>query len=282
MIGKIMAIIEGGFVALVDMLGFQEFVRRPDFDEVVEVYLTTLDNIVGRSAHDIDYQQASDSTILTTADSSEEALRSLLETVSAISWVALVEMDLPMRGGIASGRYAVQDAGRGGTGIAGPAVVDAYRTEQKQDWVGTMLSPSVFNAIPTLQDLLTPTESLDERGRPEWPASHADNRELEFRMNWLLLAAKYNRIPLHPQGPMSDPKLVGFAVTPKRLDTHTPEQAITDLEDFEQALERRTIFAPDEAAQNKYREGGFFCSAQAALWGRLVSRNAWLERANPD
>ena len=278
-----MAIIEG-FVALIDILGFQEFVRRPDFDARVQQYLTTLDGIVGRSAQEISYQQASDSTILATADLGEEALRSLLETVSAISLAALVEMDLPMRGGIASGRYAVQDAGRGGSGIAGPAVVDAYRTEQKQDWVGAMLSPSLFLSIPNLQDLLTPTptDGVDGHGRPRWPKLHADNVALESRMRWLLLAARYTRIPLHSTSPMSDPKLVGFAVTPKRLDTHTPEGAITDLEDFEQALERLTIFAPDDAAQRKYSEGRFFCSAQADIWRRLVSRNTWLERENPD
>ena len=272
MIGKIMAIIEG-FVALIDILGFQEFVRRPDFDARVQQYLNTLDGIVARSEQEISYQQASDSTILTTTDLSEEALRSLLETVSAISLAALVELDLPMRGGIASGRDAVQDAGRGGSGIAGPAVVDAYRTEQKQDWVGTMLSPSTFHALPRLQDLLTVPV--------RWPALHADNRELESRMNWLLLAARH-RIPLHSTSPMSDPTLVGFAVLPKRLGTHAPEQAITDLEDFGQALERLTIFAPDDAAQRKYAASRNFCSAQAHSWRDLLSRVSWTERENPD
>lgn len=264
-----MAIVNG-FVALIDILGFQAFVRGRDFDDRVQRYLDRVDDIVTRSAPGIGYSQASDSTVLTIENQGVESLRSLLETVAAISFDALVEQDVAMRGGIASGPYAVvQDAGRAGSGVAGPAVVDAYLTEQKQDWVGTMLSPSLYDAIPNLPDLLTPPDN--------WPPTRAGHLELEARMDWLLLAARY-LIPMHAE----DPPIDGFAVLPKRLGTNTPEQIITDLKEYEQALGRRTLLATHGSVQRKYRASMLFCRDQAKFWGGLKSQQRWQTRHEPD
>ena len=204
-----------GFVALLDILGFQTFVSRPNFDARAEKYLATLATSVGKTKRPVHYYQASDSTILTTENLDEEALRSLLEAVSAISFDALAEQGLPIRGGIAGGLYATQDAGPAGTLVAGPAVVEAYHMEQQQDWVGTMLSPSLLHLVPNWVELII---------APRRPTSREEARVLDTRMNWILLVTRYGSIPLHSANPMFEPTLDGFVVLPKRLNTQSPNK----------------------------------------------------------
>ena len=261
--------IHKGFVALLDILGFQRLVSRPGFDDLSAQYLASVATSVGGSAHPIVYHQASDSTILTTADEDFDSLRSLITAVAEISFNALVTLGLPVRGGIASGTYATRDAGHAGTLITGPAVVDAYRTEQQQDWVGVMFSSSLFHSLPDLAELLT---------APERPASQMDARGLHARMHRLLLATRYWGIPLHSTNPLSDPTLDGFVVFPKRLDTETPEQLAVDLKSFHEALTRLKLFAPDEAAQRKYRNSVLFFSDQSERWRRFCTSGAWQQR----
>ena len=260
-------------VALLDIFGFQSFVSREGFEARAEQYLAALATSVGRSTRPVHYYQASDSTILTTENLGVEALRSLLKAVSAITFAALVEQGLPIRGAIAGGLYATQDAGPAGTLVAGPAVVEAYRTEQQQDWVGAMLSPGLLHLVPNLAELLT---------APVRPTSHEEAHELEARMNWLLLATRHGRIPLHSTNPLTDPTLDGFVVLPKRMDTQSPEQIRIDLASFQGALTQLTPTAPDEAAQRKYTNSAVFIEQQRGRWETFSSARAWRERAEPE
>lgn len=262
-------VVLNGFVALIDILGFQSFVRRDDFEGRAQRYLDSLADIIDKSPSPILYYQASDSTILTTEGAGLEALRSLMEAVSAISYSAIVSQELAIRGGLASGTYAVQDAGPSGSLVTGPAVVDAYSSEQQQDWVGTMLAPSVFHTVPDLVDLLTP---------PALPNNPGEARQFEARMLWLSVATRYSQIPLHSQTPLHDPTLDGFMILPKQSVTETPEDLVQDLRSIERTLERLALFAPDEASQRKYSRSRIFLRSEMTRWGRIGSLAAWANR----
>ena len=51
---------------------------------------------------------------------------------------------------------------------------------------------------------------------------------------------------------------------------------------IEVALERLTLFAPDDAAQRKYRKSRMFCETQGNRWRDLHTKVAWNDRSKAD
>ena len=122
-----------GFIAFLDVLGFKRRVARPDFEDIANRYIGIVDGAAWAWAS---YALASDSVIITVpvnegvaVATAEGALLALIEGVGSISHRALVELELPIRGGITFGSFGRLGARDGGMLVAGQGVVSAYELE---------------------------------------------------------------------------------------------------------------------------------------------------------
>ncbi|HEU4389711.1 MAG TPA: hypothetical protein VFV34_18040 [Blastocatellia bacterium] len=136
----------GGYVALLDVLGFSALVGGDTTGERVRGYLDCLQRATKRSQ--VDYVVFSDSIMLTAKGEEPE---SLLEIAGASSRLLsdLLSEGIPLRGAIAFGSFFRSAIGES-VFVAGRAVVDAYQFEQTQDWIGVMIAPSARARVTDL------------------------------------------------------------------------------------------------------------------------------------
>src|SRR6266705_707363 len=141
-----------GYVALLDVLGFSSLVSGSDEGSRLLRYLECLQEALANDENSpsVDYVVFSDSITLPTRDDSEASLQALLRQCSRTFGLMLKE-EIPLRGAIAHGSF-FRTSSRGGTFVAGKAIIDAYMFETKQDWVGIMLAPSARKTIPNLEE----------------------------------------------------------------------------------------------------------------------------------
>jgi hypothetical protein len=150
-----------GPVAFVDLLGFKDFVRDSDptklqrrvekFSEAVELAMTWFTGpspIKGTLTLRLRYAVFSDSLIIYENRSpdlreSQKRVERLIKCCSHLSYL-LLELDQPFRGCIAEGEYIVEHGKtHSGTIVAGKPLLDAYDWEQRLQWIGIVLHPSV-------------------------------------------------------------------------------------------------------------------------------------------
>src|SRR5262245_14073421 len=62
----------------------------------------------------------------------------------------MLEKEIPLRGAIAHGSLTRTKTKNGGVFVAGKPIVDAYRFETVQNWLGVMVAPSVLKKVPNL------------------------------------------------------------------------------------------------------------------------------------
>ncbi|MDD4876265.1 MAG: hypothetical protein PHQ86_03935 [Dehalococcoidales bacterium] len=145
-----MKVIEG-YVAFFDMLGFSELVREGSFSENFNKYSEILSNAVEINKDGLQYVTFSDSVVINTKNKGKEQLQYLIRAVADISFRFLTELDIPICGSISIGQFDRHEHKDGNVIIAGRTIIDAYQYEQKQDWVGVMLSPKVVRDKPDLR-----------------------------------------------------------------------------------------------------------------------------------
>lgn len=158
----------------------------------------------------------------------------------------LLQADIAVRGAIAFGNY-VEDERTNSAFIAGRALVDAYRYETLQDWVGIMIAPSAFERNPTLTDrclLVNPADGGTER--------HAE-------MQLACSVRPWGGIPFH------EGSYEGFAITPNAR-TYTGDAMVRFLALAEQKLVWLRGLAPDPAAQRKYNNARGFLGKAQTWW----------------
>src|ERR1017187_4451730 len=152
------------YIALLDVLGFSALVASDRDGVRLGEYLDALTLAVTghESSATIEYLAFSDTVILTSPDATDEAFNSLV-VACARCMNLLLKKQVAVRGAIARGHVLVKKAGNN-TFVAGSAVVDAYRYEQLQDWVGIMLAPSARAALPRLEiscEVSAPNSDVD-------------------------------------------------------------------------------------------------------------------------
>lgn len=144
------------FIAFLDILGFQNFVRATPLDEVTRrlgyaIDITRFWDCVGhirnvggvahpdeacRSVHRFSF---SDSFVLATKDDSRDSLNSII-VATCLYARGLFVNQLPVRGAIAVGPA---DFVPGTDHIVGTGVLDAVELEKQQEWFGVMISREV-------------------------------------------------------------------------------------------------------------------------------------------
>jgi hypothetical protein len=246
-----------GYVAFLDVLGFSALVASDVKGQRLGEYLGCLETALRSdgSEGEVEAVVFSDSIVLTTRGDSESSLQALLKRTSQLFGL-LLKKEIPIRGAISHGSFLRAEIASG-VFVAGKALVDAYRFEQAQDWVGIMLAPSARTQI----------RDLDSRCKLEVNAFSTDYaKQLQQRADWAAFVQDCFEIPFHSTVPLEDYKAYnGFAVVPTSGDSK-PSAVRDSVSSSLQVLNWLKSVAPDPAAQAKYQ--------RTITWLYAVS-NAW-------
>lgn len=244
----------GGYVALLDVLGFSALVAA-DAGEGVERYLNCLKRAKGATA--VDYVVFSDSIVLTVGGDGPDSLLEIAGACSRLMSELLIE-HIPIRGAISQGAFVRSTVGES-VFVAGRAVIDAYQFEQAQDWVGIMVAPSARARVP----------DLEERCRLANHTTVAAFRAVEPRFAWTAFIQPCRSIPFHAENPFESSGFDGFAVVPTSglLDPVALRDSIKESID---RLNWLRAIAPTPASQRKYQEATNWLSTTQRLWHDVV------------
>jgi hypothetical protein len=130
-----------GYVALMDVLGFSDALLNQGSEKFLQDYQAVLSDAVAGSAG-AEYVVFSDSIILTQPGTGFGDLLAI-SRACALLMFALLKRNIPVRGAISYGEYVRSSMQSANVFVAGNPIVDAYRYEQAQKWIGVMLTPTV-------------------------------------------------------------------------------------------------------------------------------------------
>jgi hypothetical protein len=255
-----------GYVAFLDILGFTAIVAS-ETPERIDRYLDFLKAIFERDgSRFVDYVVFSDSIIITTHDDTDASLQELLKRCSALFGGLLVQ-GIPVRGAISHGSFITSKT-QSGTFVAGRAIIEAYQFEEKQNWVGIMLAPSV---IAKKRDI----RNLSEIGGTFQTATDFQ-RFVSERKPWAAFVQFCERIPFHGT-PLDDPDYEGLALVPTRGEALFPGMKDT-IDASIQALSRLKAIAPDPQAQAKYQRSILWLLRVAGSWRHAEEQREIFEK----
>jgi hypothetical protein len=144
------------------LLGFSRTVRESDWATVISTYERSLEQLVdgpGKSIQ-VEYAWFSDTFILYTYDDSAGCFAQI-EARARLFTNGLIMHRIPLRGALSCGDFfAHKESGV----FIGPALVDAYRLCEDQDWIGFVLSLATTRRMREMG--LPPDERLNYR---YWP-----------------------------------------------------------------------------------------------------------------
>ncbi len=131
--------------AYFDLLGFANLVRHHEIETVLPIYESVLEAITikAESQKGISYSWFSDTFILFTKGSSDEEF-ALLEHVARLFFQKLILSKIPVRGSLTVGPLYTQQRKNI---FIGEALIDAYEYGEKQNWLGFILTPSVYEHL---------------------------------------------------------------------------------------------------------------------------------------
>ena len=245
-----------GYVAFLDILGFSELVKHSSFDDEFDQYSEVI-STAACSNGDLDYATFSDSLVISTGGKTSKDLREILQAVAEITYQLLVELDVPVCGCIAEGRFSRLVSEKSDLMIAGVPIVEAVHYTTRQDWLGVMLSPSTLKADP----------DFIERAEFEKCASETDLERLRSKLPWPLLVHRYYGIPFHSPNDLVENQFDGYVVVPHLSQSSTPPAVLADLGKYLVKLDDLKLVAPEPSAQRKY--------TQTRLWIDTVRRD-WI------
>ena len=145
------------WVACIDLLGFTNMVCESDWATVISTYEQSLEELVDLSGMTsrVEHAWFSDTFILYTHDDSAACFGEI--EIRARSFTnGLIMKRIPLRGALSCGSFF---AHKESSIFIGPALVDAYRLCEDQDWIGFALSPLA-------------TRRMREVGRPPEESRH--------------------------------------------------------------------------------------------------------------
>jgi hypothetical protein len=136
-----------GYLAFIDVLGFREGVINHKSSEYINNYKQVLNEVVesklDRKSDVLDYIVFSDSIVITSKNDEYNSLEAILAVCSKL-FFSLTIWHIPIRGSISYGLYERSKLQKSkNVFLAGPALVEAYDFEEKQNWLGLALCPSV-------------------------------------------------------------------------------------------------------------------------------------------
>jgi hypothetical protein len=255
-----------GYVALVDVLGFTNTVVSRG-EEGVTAYLDCLQGV--QQASGVDYIAFSDSIVLTRAGGEADDLAVIVGACSRL-FAELLRQRIAVCGAISYGEF-VRKVVNGSVFGGGRAIIDAYRFEQAQDWVGIMLAPSARERVADLAAWC----NLD--------SYHVPGRLVEIYrdIGWSARLRHWPSIPFHTDNPFDQNSYAGYAVLPTAGGA-TAAEVRDDLQAALNQLSWLRELAPEPRIQRKYSAAISFLNTASAPWhniahaeGQLREQGAW-------
>ena len=234
-----------GFVALIDVLGFRELVGRDDDLSHVRQYIDTVVSLLenGQSPRPLQFVLFSDNLIVNTRDDTADSFQGLVVACSQLSF-QLAQQRIAVRGAIAHGPFVRSSTTHQGVILAGRPIVEANHYQHAQNWVGSILAPSVIRRDAGLNQRCKIIQPESEETRAKW----ADRLPLAVHLQ------RYAGIPFHAASPFDKDFFDGYVVVPMRPGVSSPKTITASLEEMECQLEIMKASAPDPASQAKYSE----------------------------
>lgn len=245
-----------GFVAYFDILGFSELLRSQEadaFEEKFEKYCEILNDATSREERDLDYTFFSDSVIINTKGDELTQLLNIAKAISEITYRLTMELDVAICGCISFGTFTKR-RDNGNAMMTGTPILEAIHYENQQNWVGTMLSPSVLIKYRELRDIL----SMNPLG-PNAVGVYCKN------ISWLTAIQKYRDIPF-PNGSYE-----GYVIVPRNRKSVRIGNIQKDYLLYRNKLRELLLLAPDDYAQYKYDKSCSLIVKISNLWGPIVS-----------
>jgi len=230
--------VKEGYVALLDVLGFSDLAGGDHTGGRMGRYLECVrDTMQGQA---IDYVVFSDSIVLNAKVDNPEPLVAVAGACSRLLG-ALLNEGIALRGAIAFGGFVRESFGES-VFVAGRAVIDAYRYEKLQNWIGVMIAPSAVARVPDLRD----------RCRLPGDGVAVSFKDVEAMFPWPAIIRPCHAIPFHGSNPFEPSEFDGFAVVP----TNGALELAAVRDSIKAAMDRlawlRTI-APTPDSQLKYQ-----------------------------
>lgn len=186
------------YIAIMDILGFREMVRKQPLPEIVRIIEQLFDEIAGELSSSWAYREKdlkivqgvakvgkahfSDTLILWTCplngcnkiqrDAEESNFFWCVTKIMLQSFL----IGLPLRVGIGFGESYIDEATKT---ILGQAVIDAYLVESAQEWIGGALHPNC-----PVETLLDGTKDIDTIVRYPVPVKAGIEMNLEWALDW--------------------------------------------------------------------------------------------------
>lgn len=134
-----------------DLLGFTQFVQNQTITNVLPLYEKVLSKLskatFDKSTRGIGFSWFSDTFIIYSRGETAEDF-SLIEQAGRLFFQSLIMYQIAVRGAISFGDlYTQQERNI----FIGPALIDAYRYGEGQDWLGFILAPSVVKQLAILK-----------------------------------------------------------------------------------------------------------------------------------
>ncbi|WP_135079227.1 hypothetical protein [Terasakiella sp. SH-1] len=250
-------------IGFIDVLGFSELVKRKDFGDLFEQYIQLIRNALNaRGQTHMEYVVFSDSIVIVSEKTDYKSLFLLIEAVSLFSFEALTKLGLPIKGSITSGNitYKKQD---GDVVIAGTPIVEAYKLEQSQNWVGAMISPNTIREYEHFFDLV------------DYPNLQVPIQleRLKKNMAWAITVQKTGLIPYKNKS--DDDFFEGYAIVPRRLSSVDAGHLKEDMNEYLDALTKEKFFSASPDVQRKYRNTEQFVQQVISLWHKRWASNTY-------
>lgn len=250
-----------GFVALLDVLGFRELVSRDDDLSRVRQYIEAVATLLSPDGpSQLQFVLFSDNLVINTRDDSVDSFRGLVQACSHLSF-ELAQQRVAVRGAIAHGPFMRSPTTRQGVILAGRPIVEADHYQHAQDWVGTILAPSVVRR----DDGIGEACQIRQRDAAETPDGWAERRRLSFHLH------HWPQIPFHKGSPFDDAYFDGYVLVPMRQGVSSPSTVQASLRDFRRQLEIMKAGAPDPASQAKYSKTLNWIGGVSSAWTSLSS-----------
>jgi hypothetical protein len=252
---------KSGYVALLDVLGFRSIVAGDHKNAAVIKYLTVItESLKHTSVESIVF---SDTIVLTKDGPDPENLRLLCQICSRLM-LDLISANIPIRGAIAYGEFARSNIGASAF-LAGKPIIEAYEYEQKQNWIGMMLTPS---AIQGTQSINLPKHCDTSFQNDEAFANLAEY------LKWKAYIQRCAAIPFHGE-PGSQVLLHdGCAIVPG--GSTSLDEMMQNIRAVGERLEWLKMLARTPADQGKYTATIEWLRQLGSSWGsRQAEYTVW-------
>lgn len=251
------------YLAYIDILGFTNYILNDDKGKNINEYIKSIKNNKGliNQTKQLNYNMFSDNLIIYSQDDEIASFKQIVRLCSILLF-DLIQKGIPIRGSISHGDITINEKDMYNPIIIGKPVIEAYKFEQKQNWIGMMLNPSTKDKINKINDDINENprsnvadidfniklkilEAIKKLGNNE------DIRNMNYDLG--LYLQKCSNIPFEE----NDLEYVSYVIIPRKkiwqeTDNEILKDFKKDIQECMNNLEKMMILAPDPKSQKKY------------------------------